>query len=147
MPPQLPVGPYRSLQTPEGKSFPYYIIPFDRDGQCEGPRTRDHLIEHASGYSDIYVFSHGWNNDWTAATERYEHFINGFIALRGGRSLPIPDDYRPLLVGLFWPSQALAWFESETGPDIAAADPAAQDATMQVTTVAIRDIAETLAPT
>jgi hypothetical protein len=144
MPPQLPVGPYRALQTPEGKTFPYYIIPFDKSGECEGPRTRQHLIDNASNYTDIYLFSHGWNNDWTAATERYENFINGFLQLRRERSLSVPADYRPVLVGVFWPSQALAWFESETGPDIAAADPAARDEAMRATTETIRDIAEML---
>jgi hypothetical protein len=142
MPPQLPVGPYRSLQTPEGQSFPYYIIPFDKNGACEGPRTRQHLIDSAANYTDIYLFSHGWNNDWTVATGRYEDFINGFLQLRRERALAVPADYRPVLVGVFWPSQALAWFEGETGPDIAAADPAAQDAAVRVTTECIRDVAE-----
>jgi hypothetical protein len=147
MPQHLPVGPYRSLQTPEGKPFPYYIIPFDKNGACEGPRTRQHLIEQAGQYSDIYLFSHGWNNDWSVATGRYENFINGFLQLRRERALPVPADYRPLLVGIFWPSQALSWFESETGPDIAAADPAAQDAAVRVATEGIRDIAETVPAT
>ena len=144
MPPQLPVGPYRTLQTREGKPFPYYIIPFDKNGVCEGPRTRQQLIDTASTFSDIFLFCHGWNNDWTVATGRYENFINGFIQLRRERALAVPADYRPVLVGVFWPSQALAWFEDETGPDIAAADPAAQDSAVRVTTESVRDIAETI---
>jgi hypothetical protein len=146
MPPPLPVGPYRTLQTPGGQAFPYYIIPFDKDGECEGPLTRQHLIDAAASYTDIFVFSHGWNNDWTAATERYEHFMNGFMQLRRERGLAMPAGYRPLLVGIFWPSQALSWFESETGPDIAAADPASQDEAVQTTAATVRDIADMLAP-
>ena len=45
------------------------------------------------------MFSHGWNNDWTVATKRYEHFINGFIDLRRRHNLPVPANYKPLLVG------------------------------------------------
>jgi hypothetical protein len=142
MPPQLSVGPYRSFETPEGKTFPYYIIPFDKNGACEGPRTRQHLIDSADSYTDIYLLSHGWNNDWTVATKRYEDFINGFLHLRRDRSLAVPEDYRPVLVGVFWPSQALEWFESETGPDIATADPTEQDEAVRVTTETIRDIAQ-----
>ena len=93
---------------------------------------------------DIVVFSHGWNNDWTSATSRYEHFINGLIALREDHGLAVPADYRPILVGIFWPSQALVWFDSETGPDIAAADPAAQDAAAEAASVTLRDIASSL---
>ena len=111
MPPMLPVGPYRTLRTAEGAEFPYYVIPFDKDGTCEGPQTRADLLAHAQDYSDIFVFSHGWNNDWTVATGRYEHFMNGFIELRRRHQLPVPATYAPLLVGIFWPSQALAWFE------------------------------------
>ena len=95
------------------------MIPFDKDGTCEGPQTRADLLAHAQDYSDIFVFSHGWNNDWTVATKRYEHFINGFIDLRRRHNLPVPPNYKPLLVGIFWPSQALAWFEKEAGPEIA----------------------------
>jgi hypothetical protein len=140
----LPVGPYRTLRTVEGAEFPYYVIPFDKDGTCEGPQTRAHLLAHAQGYSDIFVFSHGWNNDWTVATKRYESFINGFIDLRRRHQLPVPPAYAPLLVGIFWPSQALAWFEKETGPEIAAADPAAQDAATAATANTLRDIAAAL---
>jgi hypothetical protein len=120
------------------------VIPFDKDGMCEGPHTREHLVSHAGDFTDIFVFSHGWNNDWTAATSRYEHFINGFTGLRKARGLAVPAYYRPVLVGVFWPSQALAWFDSETGPDIAAADPAAQNAAAEAATATLRDIASSL---
>ena len=145
MPPMLPVGPYRTLKTLEGVEFPYYVIPFDKDGTCEGPQTRAHLLANAPGYTDIFVFSHGWNNDWTVATKRYESFITGFMDLRKAHGLPVPAGYKPLLVGIFWPSQALAWFEKETGPEIAAApDPAAQDAATSDTAATLRDIASSL---
>lgn len=144
MPSMLPVGPYRTLTTAEGLPFPYYVIPFDQDGTCEGPQTRAHLLANARAYSDIFVFSHGWNNDWTVATKRYEHFINGFVALRKKHDLPVPADYKPLLVGIFWPSQALAWFEKETGPDFAGGDPAAQDTATAESAATLRDIASTL---
>ena len=68
------------------------------------------------------------------------------MELRRQRSLPVPGDYRPVLAGIFWPSQALAWFESETGPDIAAADPLAPDHAVRTTTESIRDIAQMIAP-
>jgi pimeloyl-ACP methyl ester carboxylesterase len=142
----IPVGPYRTLKTPEGADFPYYIIPFDKDGRCEGPKTLDHLIAHAQGHSDVFLFSHGWNNDWSAAIVRYESFIRGFMKLRSEHSLPAPANYRPLVVGIFWPSQALNWFESEQGPEMAALDPAGQDAAMDASTALLHDIANELPP-
>ncbi|MFG6417352.1 hypothetical protein ACG02S_26015 [Roseateles sp. DC23W] len=124
MPTLIPAGPYKHLTTVEGVDFPYYVIPFDEDGVCAGPQTLKHLLDHSAGYSDIFVFSHGWNNDWTAATKRYDDFIRGFQEMRKSLKLQVPSTFRPLLVGIFWPSQALEWFESETGPQMASDVPA-----------------------
>lgn len=118
MPSMIPISPYQVRALADGTSFPYYIVPFDKDGRCEAPLTRKHLLEHLDGHSDIFLFSHGWNNDWKAATERYESFITGYAAVG---LPPQVDGYRPLLVGVFWPSQALAWFDSEIGPGFAGA--------------------------
>lgn len=120
MPPTtIPAGPYQTRTAADGRTFPYYIVPFDKDGRCEGPLTRQHLLDHAGEYSDIFLFSHGWNNDWEVASKRYDDFIGGYSKLRTDLGLPVPADYKPLLVGIFWPSQAMAWFESETGPGFA----------------------------
>jgi predicted alpha/beta hydrolase family esterase len=116
----LPVEAYRTLKTIEGELFPYYIIPYDKEGRCEAPKTQEHLLNNAASYSDIFLFSHGWNNDWAAATERYESFIKGFQKLRRDNKFAAPEGYKPLLIGVFWPSQAMTWFDSEIGPDIAA---------------------------
>ena len=143
--PLLPAGPYRTLTTVEGHSFPYYIVPFDADGHCIGPQTREHLLAHCTEYSDVFVFSHGWNNDWTSATNRYEEFIKGFQAQRKSLGLAMPAGWRPLLVGVFWPSQALEWFDSETGPGFAAeTGPAAQDAASEASSRLLADIAAEL---
>ncbi len=130
----LPAGPYRTIRLADGQDVPYYIVPFDKRGVCVGPQTRAHLVEavRAGDYSDIFLFSHGWNNDWQTATARYEEFMQGFMKMRAEHGLAMPAGYRPLLVGLFWPSTALVFGESEAGPDIAAADPAAMDAEVAV---------------
>jgi hypothetical protein len=146
MPPTLPAGPYRTLPTPEGGSFPYYVIPFDKDGICEGPQTRAHLVANLAGVTDIFVFSHGWNNDWSAATSRYESFIKGFQQLRATHTLALPAHYKPVLVGIFWPSQTMAWFDSETGPDFAAIDPAEQNAAADQLHGALHEMAAELPP-
>jgi hypothetical protein len=103
----LPAGPYRTLHLTNGTEIPYYIIPFDDEGRCVGPQTRRHLLDHAGEFSDIFLFSHGWNNDWTVATRRYESFIQGFMDLRQEQGIAAPEGYRPLLVGIFWPSAVL----------------------------------------
>lgn len=115
----LPAGPHEQIDLGGGQKAPLYIIPFDKDGLCTGPQTRKALVEavKSGGFSDVFLFSHGWNNDWPTATERYRAFFDAFRKVRedhGGA----PAGYKPLLVGVFWPSTALV-FGEEKGPDIA----------------------------
>lgn len=103
-----------------GERAPFYMIPFDESGVCVGPATRKHLIETAVGgrHTDVFVFSHGWNNTWPTAVARYESFITGFARTRAERPLPAGRGFRPLLVGVFWPSAVLV-DEDEEAPAIA----------------------------
>ncbi len=140
--PHLPAGPFRVLTSVEGASVPYYIIPFDADGHCEAPQTRTHLLDAVADSTDVFLFSHGWNNDWTVATRRYEDFIKGWQSLRKSHGIVAPAGYKPLLLGIFWPSQALAWFEQETGPGFAASDPVERAAGAQREADTLREIAQ-----
>ncbi len=148
MPMRLPAGPYRKIRLSDGTEIPYYIVPFDKRGICEGPETRKHLLEcaHSGGFTDIFLFAHGWNNDWSMATGRYEAFIDGYMKLRQEHALPVPAGYRPLLVGIFWPSTALVFGAAETGPEIAAEDPAAIDAAVSAGRQEVAEIAAALLP-
>ena len=146
MPDTLPAGPYRMIRLDANTEMPYYIIPFDKKGRCEGPQTRQHLVAAVAAgvHTDLFLFSHGWNNDWTVATRRYEDFINGFMTMRRRHGLPMAEPYRPLLVGIFWPSTALVFGADEEGPAIAAGNPAATDRAIAEERQAIRDLAEQL---
>ncbi len=129
MPKNFPPGPYKTVQTSEdGEPAPWYIVPFDKNGTCTAPLTRNHLIEAIGGktYTDVFLFSHGWNNDWDSASERYEHFISGFLQMRAHYELKVSRPYKPLLIGVFWPSTALVmpW---ERAPKFAGAAPGADD--------------------
>lgn len=108
MPTTLPAGPFKTVETGIGPA-PWYIIPFDKRGTCTGPLTRKHLIEAVGkhDFTDVFLFSHGWNNDWDAASRRYEDFISGFIQMRAQNGLAFAPEYRPALAGVFWPSTAL----------------------------------------
>ena len=88
--------------------------------------------------------SHGWNNDWTVAVWRYEDFIDGFAGMRRARALPRPAEYKPLLVGIFWPSTALVFTEKEKGPQIAAGQPQAVDQAVAEERLELEELAEAL---
>ena len=124
----FPAGPYKQLQITETATAPWYVVPFDKNGVCTAPLTRRHLVDsvRTDNYSDVFLFSHGWNNDWNTASERYEDFIGGFAKMRHDFGLSPPSAYRPLLAGIFWPSTALVmpW---ERAPKFAGAPANADD--------------------
>ena len=119
---RLPAGPYREVDWGGAGPAPWYMIPFDKQGRCEGPATRQALCDDlARGPSThVYLFCHGWNTTWKAASEDYAAFFGAFRALREKHRLALPGPYRPLLLGVTWPSTALV-FRSEDNPGIAAA--------------------------
>jgi hypothetical protein len=118
---QPPVGPYEMLPLTNGRSVPLYLVPFDKEGRCQGPLTLRHLLDAAKtgDYTDIHIFSHGWNNVFKDAVGLYREFYNGYLAMRAGLNLNDSTHYRPLLVGITWPSTVLVmpW---EQPPHIAA---------------------------
>ena len=114
----LPAGPYRTIEGENGMSVPLYIMPFDEQGQCQAPLTREQLLNTVQNgtYTDIFLFSHGWNNDWEGAISSYEGFLNGYMHMHREYRLTYPRPFRPLLIGVFWPSIALP---DESGPAFA----------------------------
>lgn len=71
------------------------------------------------------LFSHGWNNDWEDATGAYADFISGFHAFALAQGRGLPSAYKPLFVGIFWPSASLIlpWEEAPHLAGGAASDP------------------------
>jgi hypothetical protein len=113
-------GPYLQVPIAPGQAASYYAVRFDKEGRPEGPLTRQHLIDALAvgGTTDVYVFCHGWNNDWKTALNHYRDFMATYRKLRDDHSLAFNRDYRPVLVGIHWPSTALVmpW---EKGPKFA----------------------------
>ena len=111
--------PWKTLPSELGP-VPFYVIKYDKHGNCTSPSALDHLIDASRTKTDIFLFSHGWNNDWAAATGRYDRFVQQFVEVRRHQWNPPTRPFAPVLVGVIWPSAALVapW---ETGADIAAA--------------------------
>jgi hypothetical protein len=116
----IPAGPFETFSTDDSASAPFYLIPFDKLGRCEGPLTREHLLGAAASgeFTDIHIFSHGWNNIFKEALERYRSFFTGYLSIRAERGLNDPNNYRPLFVGIVWPSTVLVLPWEERGPSL-----------------------------
>jgi hypothetical protein len=126
------VGPYRTV----GHDNPFYVLQYDKGGRTRSPETLNlaRTEMRSRDFTDVVVFSHGWSNDWEAATARYNSFADGFVGQRA-------DDptRRALLLGIFWPSTLLV-MPGEREPDIAGGNEAPQDPD----TVARDDVTEAL---
>lgn len=146
VPASLPPGPYRTVDV-QGSPAPWYMVPFDEAGRCTGPRTRDELARTAAGdeVTDVFVFSHGWNNDWAIATGKYESFLRGFSRMRADHDLDVGRPFRPVLAGVFWPSTALVGAD-EGAPTIAADPTGAFDAEVAQERAEVAEVARLLPP-
>ena len=107
------------LTLEDGAKVPLFLVSFDKHGQCISPKTRDQLLRAVRDDrpTDVFLLSHGWNNDWAAATSLYHSLIKGYEQVR--RENGIAGEYRPLYVGVIWPSTVLVlpW---EKGPQLMA---------------------------
>lgn len=113
-------GPFDMVPIADGALAPLYLLRFDKQGDLRSPRAARHLTEAvADGATDVFVFSHGWNNVFATALERYRHFVAGFAGQRQTLGLPADPKARPILVGVIWPSTKFVW-PWESGPEIAA---------------------------
>jgi hypothetical protein len=115
------VGPYEKLSLAGGGTVPLYLITFDKEGRCQSPLTLASLVAQVDTgrYTDVHVFSHGWNNVFRDAVGLYRQFFGHYFSQRDQRGLNDPKRYRPLAVGIIWPSTLLVlpW---ESTPKIAA---------------------------
>ena len=96
-------GPLQSVELHDGGSAPFYALRFDAEGRTMGPETQQCLIDalDADTFTDVYLFSHGWNNDWDTALRSYFKFTKTFRDMISSRGLDFGRDYRPLLAGVF----------------------------------------------
>jgi len=123
-------GPSLMIGGDGQPAIPLYLLAFDKQGRCTSPRTRAAVLADANSgrYTDLHIYSHGWNNVFDEAVRHYTEFFTEYAGLRRAAGLD-SNEYRPLLVGLIWPSTALLAPGEEPprlasiGPGFAAATP------------------------
>ena len=76
-----------------GVTMPAWILRYDGDGVCQSPLTHQDLLDHlhSSSYSDVILFSHGWNNDFDAALGLYRRLLTAFEGLFAKNTAPRPN--------------------------------------------------------
>lgn len=104
-------GPHPLPNAP----MPTWLVRFDENGQCVSPGTAQALLQHLrdEDYSDVLFYSHGWNTDFADAVDQYSRFLAAFSQVIA--SHPIPR-FKPIFVGVTWPS---VWLAEGPGPTMA----------------------------
>src|SRR5262245_53863723 len=85
-------------------TLPFWQLTFDAEGDSDPAAIKTFIDEIGSeGVTDLFVFSHGWNNSQPTARKLYKAWF-GTLA----DQLADANTTRPVkvgLVGVFWPSQ------------------------------------------
>lgn len=106
--------------------FPYFRFEVAKDGVAVDPGAQERIAQHFAVHqvSDLFILSHGWNNDMAEAQALYQRFFTGVRALlAAGR--PELAGCSFAVVGVFWPSKKFADDELTAGGAASLADGAA----------------------
>jgi hypothetical protein len=107
-----------SFETIPGTGIEYGLISFDAEGRerFDDPAgsMNQALMDRVEQdvITDVFFFCHGWKGDVTAAREQYNNWIKAFAT--SADILKAPEtfgEFRPLYIGLHWPS--LPWGDEE----------------------------------
>jgi hypothetical protein len=92
----------------EISGFPYFEVQFTKQGNLADPAEKQAVLTAAPQLDELFVVSHGWNNDMAEARGLYRAlFANVREALDAGRA-PGLADRRIGVLGVLWPSKKFA---------------------------------------
>ena len=86
--------------------FPFWEAAFDEEGKPQDPANLAQVITEiqAANLTDLFVFSHGWNNDRQTAQILYDGFFQQVRKLLDDARFQKQRPARCGIVGVFWPS-------------------------------------------
>ena len=105
-----------SLENVPGRDVTYRLISYDAKGKERsenGGFGSEAALRDLTDRTDVVVLSHGWQGDVPAARKQYERWISAMVD-NDERAKPLRDregGFRPLVIGLHWPSKA--WGDEE----------------------------------
>lgn len=116
-----------------GTCLKYYLMAFDAAGdECgddpEGKMSQKILdVLSTEPITDVFIFSHGWLGDVRAACSQYDKWTEAMAAQEADlqRMQEVRPGFRPLLIGLHWPS--LPWGDEELESAIVSSNPSTPD--------------------
>jgi hypothetical protein len=100
-------------------TIPTFDVEFRLDGQIHAPGQVSALVGGLAGATDLFVVSHGWNNDMAEARQLYGALLGNIAKIAGTADAPaLPAPLRAVLAAaagrsfaalqIFWPSKKFA---------------------------------------
>lgn len=112
------------IQKIPGLDISYALISFDDNGRERTDDPEGGVFSHRvqeqvrqTQPTDIFLFSHGWKGDVPSAIDQYNRWIGALWKVTADREA-MGTAFRPLFIGLHWPSQP--WGEEAIGAGAAA---------------------------
>src|SRR5258708_31512890 len=99
---------------PNNPNFPHFDcfeVEFTKDGDIAKRQQVDDLIHflRTTGHTtDLFVISHGWNNDWNDARQLYVNFFGFLKKQLGGSKFNNLKQRKFTVLGVLWPSKKFA---------------------------------------
>jgi hypothetical protein len=86
--------------------FPFWAVRFDERGRFADPPAVERFVAElrAEAPTDLFVFSHGWNNDATMAERLYAGFFGEMRKLLDDPQTPRRRQAKIAVAGILWPS-------------------------------------------
>lgn len=98
----------------------YALVSYDAHGverQENGTSFSDEVVRTvaAEAITDVVLLSHGWNGDLPDARDQYRRWLTAMTECAADRAALVEraPGFRPLVVGLHWPSKA--WGDEDLG--------------------------------
>jgi len=103
-----------------GFPFQYLEVQFDKEGNVFDQSEVDTVLNFVSQHTvtDLFVISHGWNNDMDEARGLYKRFFDRVNDIASNEKVPGTDSRKFAVLGILWPSKKFA--EEELIPSGAA---------------------------
>lgn len=86
--------------------LPFHLFEFDEHGAAIDPAQQAASVEAigAQSLTDLFIFSHGWNNDRTAALTLFRRYFGELTTLLNDPAFPAKREATIGLAGVVWPS-------------------------------------------
>jgi hypothetical protein len=101
-----------------GTDLDFFLVAFDTEGREraeDGRLLSKRVLEEVETRkaTDVVLLSHGWNGDVPAARHQYARWLTTMLGCEADRAAmrDLVPGYRPLVIGLHWPSEA--WGDEE----------------------------------